>query len=203
MSSVNPKKRKCADERKAVFDRKCKRHKTIAMRHKRRLVEVEKRLYFDECFDALDFDECDRLYQDDRDDEINYLDEKFMSRASRAPLLDQWAWLLEGPEVSPDQRYRSGNQSWTVLTQAATHGNTEVCKLLLKHDASVNERTINGAGWTALITAADDGNLELCKLLVNAGASVDMESTNRLVASEIANANGHTDVVAYLRPLER
>ena len=108
---------------------------------------------------------------------------------------------------------------------AALMGERDAVKLLIDKGADVNAQ--DTMGWTALILAADKGNLEIVRLLIEKGADVNAQENTCLdrlsaflvsiartlkdgdpshlvrgpgrTALEIAQENGHKEIVEYLK----
>ena len=59
---------------------------------------------------------------------------------------------------------------WSPLLFAAREGILELCEILIKRGADINQKDQDklNPGYTALITAATRGDLEMCQLLVDA-----------------------------------
>lgn len=72
--------------------------------------------------------------------------------------------LAKGMDVNQQSAFGT-----TALTDAASHGNTTIAKLLIEHGADVNVRS-KADGRTALHTAAADGYLDFVILLLESDA---------------------------------
>ncbi|KAJ8664786.1 hypothetical protein QAD02_006448 [Eretmocerus hayati] len=67
------------------------------------------------------------------------------------------------------------NCGWTPLHEAANHGHVEICRLLLRAGANVNDPGGSGCdGVTALHDAASNGNAPVIQLLLDNGANSNM-----------------------------
>lgn len=84
----------------------------------------------------------------------------------------------------------------TWLHVAASHGQLEIAKLLIKLGADVNKK--GGVfGGSALIEAVSDGHIEIVKLLLLSGAELDVSEPER---NPLFGAiyGGHLDIVKLL-----
>jgi ankyrin repeat protein len=84
----------------------------------------------------------------------------------------------------------------TYLVTAASGGNLDLVKLLLKHKAQVNQP--DGFKGTALMAAASKGNKALVELLLASGADARAKDDEGKDALALAKESGHQDVVALL-----
>ena len=82
----------------------------------------------------------------------------------------------------------------TPLYIACYGGHTEVASLLLTNGAAVNQA--DGDGTTPLFVACQEGSLALVKLLSSYSASRTL--VNGMMAEQVADRLGHSDVVAWL-----
>ncbi|MCS5710705.1 ankyrin repeat domain-containing protein [Candidatus Berkiella aquae] len=90
----------------------------------------------------------------------------------------------------------------TPLMYAAFYGNIEMTKALLAHTQEINA-FVEVDGTTALIAAASAGKLEVVKLLLKAGADISLVNKQGKTAQEIAQDEGHDEIVTLLRSSKR
>lgn len=85
---------------------------------------------------------------------------------------------------------------WTSLMWAASNGNTEMVKLLVKAGAWVNY--LNSDVVNAVWLAASKGHLATVRELVKNGAYINNRNSENVTPLMVAAMNGHYDVVQYL-----
>ncbi|KAK6991363.1 serine/threonine-protein phosphatase 6 regulatory ankyrin repeat subunit B [Biomphalaria glabrata] len=91
---------------------------------------------------------------------------------------------------------RSSTDGWTALTEAAEHGEEEKVTMLLKCNASVNDK--NAQGKTALSLATENGHTEIVRLLLNNRANVNAQDLNKMTPLIKASEKGHVEIVQLL-----
>ena len=88
-----------------------------------------------------------------------------------------------------------------ALMEAAGAGNQETVEFLLQHGLPIDGTTVSGA--TALMAAARRGRTHTVELLVRAGADpnrrIQRGKAAGRTALDLAEEEGHQDVVAFLR----
>ena len=100
-------------------------------------------------------------------------------------------------EAGADIEAKDNDNYFTSLTIASANGHTATVRILLEAGADTEAKGKNGC--KALIFASLKGQTETVQLLVEAGADKDAMDTMRgLTASDIARAEGHTEIVAIL-----
>jgi len=88
-----------------------------------------------------------------------------------------------------------------TLINAASSGDIEIVKSLIKNGIDVNEEDINdvdGVSEIALMAASRKGNLEMVKLLLENGADINILNDIGFTPLMISVSNGHTDIVKFL-----
>lgn len=101
--------------------------------------------------------------------------------------------LGNGQDVnSEDARWKRA-----PLMLAADHGHTEVCKLLMKHNAVAGKA--DDRGYTPLHACADSGHLDICTLLVENGANPDPQAQIGCTPLHRAAEQGHLEVCKFLQ----
>jgi ankyrin repeat protein len=85
-----------------------------------------------------------------------------------------------------------------ALAVAVGQGRTEIAKLLIEEGADLNEKTA-GYEFTPLMIAANRGNTEIVRALIDKGADVNAKSTNGLTALQLAEKQGHIEIVRLLQ----
>lgn len=103
------------------------------------------------------------------------------------------ALLLQGAEVIPRESNRE-----TALHLAARNRSTNVVRVLLGPEVSINVDAQDDDGWTALYGASRNGYDDVVKLLIGRTDGVDLPDTDGNTALHIAASNGHTAVVGLL-----
>ncbi|WP_133406345.1 ankyrin repeat domain-containing protein [Parashewanella tropica] len=96
----------------------------------------------------------------------------------------------------PDIVNASDSQGWTALMNAASYGDIDTVKLLLKHQVDVN--VVNHDGKTALYCAADGGHSDVVSLLLEHGASAIQRDKQAFTPLQIAAHKGRGAVVDVL-----
>lgn len=81
--------------------------------------------------------------------------------------------------------------------EAAASGSTETVQALLQGGADVN--AAQHGGWTALQAAAKHNNLEMGRVLLAAEADVARRVDDGQSALDLAEAEGHDEMVALLK----
>ena len=106
-------------------------------------------------------------------------------------------WLLEEHELNSNMRLADdGSDAFSYpLILAADTGSAASVAMLLKFGAEVDAR--DWQDTTALHRAASQGYLDVVKLLLADGASTNAPE-GQLSPVELARANGHDEVVAFL-----
>jgi hypothetical protein len=84
------------------------------------------------------------------------------------------------------------------LMRAAEQGDVERVRQLLDQGADINEVSYGLNRWTALHGAAWKGHPEIARLLIRRGADVNAVTNTGLTALQVAQGNGHQDVVAVI-----
>lgn len=85
-----------------------------------------------------------------------------------------------------------------VLIAAVCDGSMDLVKYLIDNGAEINAIT-SKHGWTALMQAADSGHLDIAKYLVENGADINIKNINDDLAWMVAELQGYTDIVDYLK----
>lgn len=101
----------------------------------------------------------------------------------------RWGWHRE-------------NKGDTPLTAAVQFGNLETVKFLISRGADPDQR--DGSGMPPICWAAIHGRIDVSKELVDAGArvtlpDVDFDGRPEKSALDYAEAEGHIELVAYLK----
>ena len=86
---------------------------------------------------------------------------------------------------------------WTSLMVASAAGYTDVVRLLLDRNASVDLRTYTG--YSALMMASARGQTKAMELLLEKGARFDLQDPFGSSALMVASAKGQLDAVRHLR----
>ena len=85
---------------------------------------------------------------------------------------------------------------WSPLMYAATSGNINALKILIKHGAQINRQTPSGI--TALYMSAREGQEEAVRLLLKAGAKPDICTRDGVSPARIARIRGHEKLTNVL-----
>mmetsp|Transcript_48695 Transcript_48695/g.156448 ORF Transcript_48695/g.156448 Transcript_48695/m.156448 type:complete len:978 (-) Transcript_48695:11-2944(-) len=88
----------------------------------------------------------------------------------------------------------------TPLMAAALGGASEALKALLS--AAADSNATADRGWTALMAACQVGKAECARMLLDARASLDARSTDGSTARDLAQNNGHGEIVELLKKRE-
>eukprot|EP00747_Dinoflagellata_sp_TGD_P188723 gnl/TRDRNA2_/TRDRNA2_48111_c0_seq2.p1 gnl/TRDRNA2_/TRDRNA2_48111_c0~~gnl/TRDRNA2_/TRDRNA2_48111_c0_seq2.p1 ORF type:complete len:248 (+),score=37.56 gnl/TRDRNA2_/TRDRNA2_48111_c0_seq2:13-756(+) len=128
-----------------------------------------------------------------RGDVLRYFGELSIESAVRANDRELVAAHLDAG-VAVDARINAGRSPLMVAASASAQ---EVLQLLLVLDADVNRQSCFG-GWTALMWAAHVGWEDGCRALMAAGASLEERNQHGMRALDIAERNGHANVVETL-----
>jgi len=147
----------------------------------------------------------DRVLQlfDNKPEMVNWRNE-----SGFAPL--HWAAMQETVdaaklllEVGANVAVKQGKYGGTPLQYAASHGSVEICRVLLSHDASVDQP--DNFGLTPLMRAVVDGKLDTARFLIEHGADVNAranldgnEAWAGGTALYFATREKHNDVVQLL-----
>lgn len=84
------------------------------------------------------------------------------------------SWLVAGND--PNQEFAGGPYGWaTPLGFAASCGNVEICRLLIKHGALLDAIGDNQT-MTALMCACSERQVDAAKFLVNSGANINIQT---------------------------
>ena len=89
----------------------------------------------------------------------------------------------------------------TCLITAASNNSLDLVKLLLKHQAQVNQA--DGFKSTALMAAAGKGNKEMVELLLGSGADVKAKDEDGKDALALAKESGNQEVIALLEQRQK
>ncbi|KAM9362916.1 cyclin-dependent kinase 4 inhibitor B [Symphorus nematophorus] len=92
------------------------------------------------------------------------------------------------------------NSFGRTALQVMMMGSTQVARALLKHGADPNVRD-KSTGGCSLHDAARTGFLDTVRLLVQYGADPQARDNKDCRPVDLAQDNGHTDVVAFLETL--
>jgi ankyrin repeat protein len=99
-----------------------------------------------------------------------------------------------------DVNDRDAEHGWTGLMWATLLGRGDFANLLLNNGADINMKAPEN-GWTALMFAAYHGANTLTRLLVDRGADTSIKNHAGLTVQQMAEQNGHTEIVDYLQEL--
>lgn len=101
--------------------------------------------------------------------------------------------LAKGADVNAKDK-----NGMTALIRAAYFGHGETVQALLANGANVNVKE-HQIGWTALMWAAGKGHPEIVRSLLANGADVNAHDEQNLTPIQIAEVNGHDEIVTLLR----
>jgi hypothetical protein len=104
------------------------------------------------------------------------------------------AALDAGADVS-SRDVRFGHDAQTPLIAAASNGDTEVVRSLLRTGAAVN--LPSGSGWTALMRATNAGNIDCARILLETGADPNHRNDEGYTALGRC-PRGHTELNSLL-----
>ncbi len=97
--------------------------------------------------------------------------------------------------ASPNRRTTEREE--TVLHQLARRpASGDLIQVVLKHRCRLDR--VDRFGWTPLMVAAQSGSADVATALVAAGADVSIQAPDGRTVRELAEAAGHSDVVAAL-----
>ena len=101
-------------------------------------------------------------------------------------------------QLGCDVNHCSQDDGWSALMAASWQGHLDIVRLLLDHNALIEQHNTNGD--RALSCAAFQGHIDVCRLLVKRDAKpspADQPENRRpLAAAEMFN---HPEIAAYLR----
>jgi len=121
-----------------------------------------------------------------------------LKHAIREGDIAQVRGALAVPGLNPDTIDTVSGMN--LLTLAATYGQDEIVKLLLRRGAGVNYTDQNRNGMTALIQAAEQGFPKTVQVLLESGAHINCQTTAGETALMRACKKGHKNVVeVFLR----
>lgn len=101
--------------------------------------------------------------------------------------------ISKGADVNQADQF-----GYTALMWAASHGNSEIAKLLVSGKADVNAQRRSGS--TALMRAASKGNADITKLLVDNKADTKLTNGRGQTAADLAKAGKHDGALGILDP---
>lgn len=87
----------------------------------------------------------------------------------------------------------------TPLFKAAYKGYIDMCKLLVKYGANVNEKDFHGV--VPLMCAAIKDRIETVKYLVEAGADINIKTEDEQTVLSMAKSFDSTNTVDYLKSI--
>ncbi len=125
------------------------------------------------------------------------LSEKLLAASASGDIAAMRKLIAEGADVNcPDK------QGFTPLMLVAynwrVNGDFSAgAALLIKSGARLDDA--NSGGHTALMISSIYGLADMVKMLLAAGADLDKKSPARLTAEDMAQKNGHADIVALLQ----
>lgn len=108
--------------------------------------------------------------------------------------------LSIGADPNATATVKENERLFTPLILASTAGDIATVRLLIEHDAKVNEADV--MGFTALHAAAMDGHSEIVSLLIKNGANPKLIAAGDTPAS-LAERNGHNQIAAMLNKASR
>jgi ankyrin repeat protein len=89
---------------------------------------------------------------------------------------------------------------WTPLHYAATSGDEDIARLLLKRGARVDAVSPPASGsFTPLMMAAREGQPAMAVFLVKQGANPQLKNTEGLTAAQVAERAERTDIATAIR----
>eukprot|EP01125_Pyxidicula_operculata_P022385 TRINITY_DN910_c2_g1_i3.p1 TRINITY_DN910_c2_g1~~TRINITY_DN910_c2_g1_i3.p1 ORF type:complete len:2962 (-),score=808.64 TRINITY_DN910_c2_g1_i3:90-8975(-) len=88
-------------------------------------------------------------------------------------------------------------QGWSALHYAAAEGHTDVIRVLIDHDATV-DKPARTTKLTPLHIASQQGHLESVKVLVKNKANLEKQDNQKRTPLILATINGHLNVASYL-----
>lgn len=104
--------------------------------------------------------------------------------------------LRAGRGVGPRELQVRNALGWAALHTASFRGQDVAVRMLLRHQAPVDQRTADG--WTALHLACAEGQLSCVTSLLASGAQLDAHHASGESALGLAAARGHQKVVTQL-----
>eukprot|EP01100_Stratorugosa_tubuloviscum_P012289 TRINITY_DN5780_c1_g2_i3.p1 TRINITY_DN5780_c1_g2~~TRINITY_DN5780_c1_g2_i3.p1 ORF type:complete len:185 (-),score=46.55 TRINITY_DN5780_c1_g2_i3:81-635(-) len=84
------------------------------------------------------------------------------------------------------------------LYSAAESGHIEVCRLLIKKGADLNNGIIKEFSFSPLYIAAKNGHIEVCRLLIEKGADINKGYYPHFTPLYFAAKNGHIKICRLL-----
>ena len=118
--------------------------------------------------------------------------QKFLEAAEYGDVKVVEECLSEGG-LDVDAQNQYGN---TALIEAANHGDTDIVKLLMPSNPSLDLTSTGGR--TALMCAAFKGHGEIVEILLKNGANVNMSDLDGENAKSLAKLRGNDDIVTLL-----
>lgn len=111
--------------------------------------------------------------------------------------MKKWLALIAGVALTLALIPGSVNAAVKPIVDAASRGDTDLLRQLLRDGADVNEA--QGDGMTALHWAAENGDLVLAEMLIYAGINLDAGTRiGHYTALHIASRSGHAEVLRVL-----
>jgi len=105
--------------------------------------------------------------------------------------------LIERCEEDPSRVSAYAEDGWTPLHLAAFFGNLEIARELLRRQAVVDARSLNG-NVTPLQSACAGDHPLVASLLIAAGADVHAKQDSGHTALDSARRNGNAEIVEVL-----
>lgn len=99
--------------------------------------------------------------------------------------------IEQGADVNIPNR-----RQWTALHQAVRIGSSELVRLLVENGADLEAKDKDGR--TPLLAASQTGQLDAVRDLLHLGADIEAEDNEHQSAQNLARANHHTDVSAFI-----
>lgn len=99
------------------------------------------------------------------------------------------------------------SEEYTALHRAAQHGNLDIVKLLVKHNAFLDydqrvtvspDEKVYQTPYSPLGLAVQEGHIEIVKFLLDKGASIDYLDSTGQTALHLAVQQGHAKIVKLL-----